>query len=526
MSPPPVGTAVSTHGLHRDAGNYSQIYSATRGLRRPSGFPKWDMRLPGKLVASRHTTSRGDRWQQASEDAVRQGISICNYSVASFDTLYDEQNALYSSRPTDVRNFRCTYSFATSDDYRLGGIIHLVDIESLCEGRGVHVLQKMARPKVARLRSQRDSSGTMDDASPDRGPVLQHCMLPTNEEGDGQGAAHDLVILDVLGRLEQHRATIALELRQRLAAWNTGDPQNWSVRGQIVVDFIEMANLLMTADAYICRGQHIMEIPARQPSSASSAAPSISPRIRTARTSESPETPRAEQILMPIMRAEAFNITHPAFCLRTGVNVDLNLLQWNGNPISLYALHCEVLCHGGETLISQFGVWPDIGARLGFVQIPKDAWNRPAMSSPDVAQHLRNIYDSQWVLLGMKDSRVPRTLHNWPLEHLRRGLRRRRQLMLRMDNPAMASYVAERPSPLDPAISGGAATKKWNIGGEEYLRAYDATFTSHRPFMFPLYWYHGLYQLSCSGEMTVPRWCHRHSSRSESSLESNSAPNP
>ncbi|KAH9930150.1 uncharacterized protein B0H18DRAFT_1209636 [Fomitopsis serialis] len=101
--------------------------------------------------------------------------------------------------------------------------------------------------------------------------------------------------------------------------------------------------------------------------------------------------PKARPFAFPTMTPEVFSKAFPTFCLRNGIAVDQNVLQFEGRPIDLHALHTEVLGNGGSGRVSQYDLWPAIGAKLGFVQFPGSD-TEPAKSGPGVAQHLQNVY--------------------------------------------------------------------------------------------------------------------------------------
>ncbi|EPS93290.1 hypothetical protein FOMPIDRAFT_1136478, partial [Fomitopsis schrenkii] len=101
--------------------------------------------------------------------------------------------------------------------------------------------------------------------------------------------------------------------------------------------------------------------------------------------------PDACPFAWPTMGVEIFRKAHQTYCQRNSVVVDQNMLQVEGRPVDLHALHTEVSDHGGCFWVSQNELWPVIAAKLGFVQIPGSDTG-PAKSGPIVAQHVREIY--------------------------------------------------------------------------------------------------------------------------------------
>ncbi|KAJ3019430.1 hypothetical protein NUW54_g92 [Trametes sanguinea] len=70
---------------------------------------------------------------------------------------------------------------------------------------------------------------------------------------------------------------------------------------------------------------------------------------------------------------------------------DETLLFYEGRNINLYQLHYEVINAGGVNRVIQNDLWPVIGARLGFVNIPASD-TEPAKAGPAFAHRLASIY--------------------------------------------------------------------------------------------------------------------------------------
>ncbi|KAI9066119.1 hypothetical protein FKP32DRAFT_1566498, partial [Trametes sanguinea] len=87
---------------------------------------------------------------------------------------------------------------------------------------------------------------------------------------------------------------------------------------------------------------------------------------------------------------------------------DEQLLFYEGRNINLYQLHYEVISAGGVNRVIQNDLWPVIGARLGFVNIPASD-TEPAKAGPAFAHRLASIYkeflldfDKQYYLSMLK----------------------------------------------------------------------------------------------------------------------------
>lgn len=61
--------------------------------------------------------------------------------------------------------------------------------------------------------------------------------------------------------------------------------------------------------------------------------------------------PGARPFAFPTMGVDMFRRAHNTYCQRNNIVVDQSLLQFEGRPIELHALHTEVLGHGGYTRV-------------------------------------------------------------------------------------------------------------------------------------------------------------------------------
>ncbi|EPS97242.1 hypothetical protein FOMPIDRAFT_1128845 [Fomitopsis schrenkii] len=91
------------------------------------------------------------------------------------------------------------------------------------------------------------------------------------------------------------------------------------------------------------------------------------------------------------MCVDLFREAHTTFCQRNGIVVDQNVLQFEGSPIDLHALHTEVLGIGAWDRIMQNNLWPVVATRLGFEQSSKND-TESADTGPLIAEHIQKLY--------------------------------------------------------------------------------------------------------------------------------------
>ena len=82
-------------------------------------------------------------------------------------------------------------------------------------------------------------------------------------------------------------------------------------------------------------------------------APQMSPSMQPQMPMQLPTgvRPGARPFAWPTMGVDMFRRAHNTYCQRNGIVIDQSVLQFEGRPIDLHALHTEVLGHGGFTRV-------------------------------------------------------------------------------------------------------------------------------------------------------------------------------
>ncbi|KZP27348.1 hypothetical protein FIBSPDRAFT_928183 [Athelia psychrophila] len=97
------------------------------------------------------------------------------------------------------------------------------------------------------------------------------------------------------------------------------------------------------------------------------------------------------QSLPPPLDKAKFEESYAAYRNNRPVNINEQMMQIDGRPIDLHALHFHVLTEGGGNKVTSLDAWSMIGARIGFQAFPATD-SKPAMAGPGVGDRLRHIY--------------------------------------------------------------------------------------------------------------------------------------